>query len=79
MDKIQLYFMSLAGARKTLSMQMKSPFSNIAKDYPSFEWKVKSIKLSVGSKRNTGGYKLYDVVFEKKKRPNLKGHPFRGK
>ena len=85
-EKIQQFYKSVADARKKLSTQMKSQFSDIAKDYPSYEWKIKSIKMakeaiieirpSVLIPRSV---KLYDIVFEKKKRPNLKGHPFRGK
>ena len=83
-EKIQQFYKSVADARNKLSTQMKSQFSSIAQDYPSYEWKIKSIKLaksstSYGSWSNIEGFKLYDIVFEKKKKPNLKGHPFRGR
>ena len=79
MDKIQQFYKNTVDARESISYMMKSQFHNLGKDYPSYEWKIKSIKLAPGYPTTSQGLKLYDIVFVKKKRPNLKGHPFRGK
>jgi hypothetical protein len=78
-EKIQQYHESVKKARRELSKGMHSQHSNISHDFPSYEWKIKSIKLAKGEKRGTTGRRLYDITFCKKKRQERKGHPFRGK
>jgi hypothetical protein len=78
-ETIQQYFKSVEDARKKLSSQMKDQFSSISRDYPGYLWKIKSIKLSSDSEAHFHKLKIYDITFEKRKRPNLKGHPFRSR
>ena len=78
-EKIQQFHKSAVDARKEVSVAMNARFGSLSQDYPGYEWKIKSVKLSKeGTQMSHSRYKLYDIVFEKKKRPNLKGHPFRG-
>jgi hypothetical protein len=77
--KIQQFHESVVKARKELSKGMRSPHSSISQDFPSWEYKIKSIKLAKGQKRGTKGRRLYDITFAEKKRKERKGHPFRGK
>jgi hypothetical protein len=78
-EKIQQFHESVKKARKALSKGMQDPHSNISKDFPSWEYKIKSIKRSKGHKGTTSERHLYDITFAKKKRMERKGHPFRGK
>lgn len=80
-EKIQQFHKSAVDARKEVSVAMNARFGSLSQDYPGYEWKIKSVKLSKDGVQMSYGsmFKLYDIVFEKKKRPNLKGHPFRGR
>ena len=80
--KIQQYHESVNKARKELSKGMRDQHSNISKSFPSYEYKIKSIKLAKqgpygGENKRVNGRRLYDITFAKKKRKERKGHPFR--
>jgi hypothetical protein len=81
-ESIEQFYESVASARKAISFQMRYQHSSIASSYPSFMWKIKSIKLHP-KWRELGGLsyptkrRLYIITFEMKKHVERKGHPFR--